>query len=278
MRRGSRATRGPVDHVYNCKSGYPQYHGIDVVDCTAGTPPYIDQLRTGIGAAGTPAGFQRWSDTYGCNNPSTPVGGLDGNWHVDCATFKLTTADVVFNGGNVVFDGLVTMTGGTLTFNAANPSAALPGSCLAAVVGCLDESAATGAWVYLRDGDLKLTGGVLVANRTMIYQDSGYFSVAGGSPPVWSAPTEGPFSGLAVWSELSSNKFQINGGASMQLEGTFFTPEAAPFSISGGAPVVPQQAQFVSYRLNVSGGASLTLSPNLSNSVTLPADAPLLIR
>ena len=134
------------------------------------------------------------------------------------------------------------------------------------------------AWAYLRDGDLKLTGGALTANRTVIHQDAGYFSVAGGSPPVWSAPTEGPFAGLAVWSELSSNKFQINGGASMQLEGTFFTPEAAPFTISGGAPVVPQQAQFVSYRLSVSGGASLPLSPNPANAVTLPADAPLLIR
>jgi hypothetical protein len=228
--------------------------------------------------SGTPLGFQRWSDFYGCNNPTVPATGLDGNWHIDCGTFRVSSATVTFNGGNLIFDGDIVMTGGLLEMNEANPTAVLAPACTAAVIGCLDNSSVTAAWAFMRNGDLRLTGGALETDHTMIYQESGYFSIAGGSPPIWSAPTDGPFSGLAVWSELASNKFKINGGASMQLEGTFFTPEANTFSISGGAPVVPQQAQFVSYRLSVSGGASLTLSPNPTNSVTLPADAPLLIR
>ena len=278
MRRADRATRAPVDHRYNCKNSYPQFHGIDVDPCTSGTPAYIDQLRAAMGGIGTPAGFQRWTDTYDCNNPTVPAGGLSGNWHVDCSNFRISNADVQFNDGNVVFDGDISMTGGSLTLNAANPTPTVSSSCAAALVGCLDQSTATSAWVFMRDGDLSLTGGVLVANRTMIYQENGHFSIAGGSPPVWSAPTEGPFTGLAVWSEAATNKYKINGGASMQLEGVFFTPEASPFTISGGAPVVPQMAQFVSYQLAISGGASLTLSPNPTLAVVLPADAPLLIR
>ena len=278
VRRADRATRAPVDHRYNCKNSYPQFHGIDVDPCTSGTPAYIDQLRAAMGGIGTPAGFQRWTDTYDCNNPTVPAGGLGGNWHIDCNTFRISNADVQFNDGNVVFDGDISMTGGSLTMNAANPTPTVSSSCAAALVGCLDQSTATSAWVFMRDGDLSLTGGVLVANRTMIYQENGHFSIAGGSPPVWSAPTEGPFTGLAVWSEAATNKYKINGGASMQLEGVFFTPEASPFTISGGAPVVPQMAQFVSYQLAISGGASLTLSPNPTLAVVLPADAPLLIR
>lgn len=277
-RRPNRATRAPVDHIYNCKSSYPDYHGISIDGCGNGTRPYIDDLRTEVGSSGTPPGFIRWSTLFGCNNPSPPAGGLNGNWHIDCPTFKLTSSDVTFNGGNVVFDGGISLTGGSLTFNAANPTAGLPGSCLSTVVGCLDKASADAAWVFMRDGNISLTGGGLNAYRTMIFQQNGWFSIAGGSPPVWSAPAEGPFSGLSVWSELASNKYKISGGASMALEGTFFTPEATPINISGGAPVIPQQAQFVSRQLAITGGAALTLSPSQTSGVATPADPPLLIR
>ena len=286
QRRPSRVTRAPVDHTWNCRTTsdstggvYPSYWGLSIPPC-AGTPGsnYIDQLQTEVGASGAPSGFQRWSDSYGCNNP-TVVAPLPGNWWVDCSTFKLTSASVEFSGGNVIFDGGISMTGGALAFNTANPAPALTTFCLYAIAGCLDQSSVGAAWVYMRPGaNLTMTGGVLTANQTTIYQHSGYFSVAGGSPPIWNAPTEGPFRGLAAWSELSSNKFQINGGASMNLKGTFFTPEASPISISGGAPVVPQGAQFVTYRVAVSGGASLTLEPNPDTLITLPESAPTLIR
>jgi hypothetical protein len=278
VRRANRATRAPVDHIFDCRTSYPDYNGIPVRGCFSGIPPHITNLRAEIGASGTPPGYQLWSASYGCNNPTVPPGGLSGNWHVDCGTFKVTSSDVVFNDGNVVFDGGVSLTGGSLSFNAANPTASLPGGCLVTMVACIGNASADAAFVYMRSGDLSLTGGALNANRTMIYQHDGYFSVAGGSPPVWTAPTEGPFAGLAVWSEKVSNKYKISGGASMQLEGTFFTPEARPMSVSGGAPVIPQQAQFVSYQLAISGGASLTLTPNQTLSVTIPADPPLLIR
>ncbi len=278
VRRANPATRAPVDHVYNCRPSYPDYHGTPVSGCTNGGLPHIDQLRSDVGASGTPAGFQLWSDTYGCNNPTVPATGVVGNWHVDCGTFRITSATVDFNGGNVIFDGNITLTGGSLSFNTANPTSSLPAACLTTMVGCTDESSADAAWVFQRSGNLTLTGGILNVEHATIYQEDGYFSIAGGSPPTWSAPIEGPFAGLAVWSEKATNKYKINGGASLDLEGTFFTPEATPMSISGGAPVIPQEAQFVSRQLAITGGAALTLSPNSTSGVSIPADPPLLIR
>lgn len=277
--RANRATRAPVDHKYNCKTSYPDYLGVPVEGCTDGLPPHIDNLRAEVGVSGTPAGFLKWTDFYGCNNPVVPVTGVNGNWFVDCANFRLSSNTVAFNDGNVVFQGAVTLTGGSLLFNASNPVANLSATCLATVVGCIDQTSADAAWVYMRNGDLRLSGGSsLTAIRTMIYQDNGDFEITGGSPPIWTSPIEGPFAGLSVWTEKASSKFKISGGASMQLEGSFFTPGADPMSISGGAPVTPLEAQFISRRVEVNGGASITLSPNSVLAVVLPPDPPLLIR
>jgi Flp pilus assembly protein TadG len=279
VRRASRATRAPVDHQYNCKTGYPDYHGLSIRDCADPTPPYIDNLVAEVGAVGTPLGFQRWTDFYGCNDPVVPVGGVTGNWHVDCGQFRLPTNSVTFAGGNVVFDGDLVLTGGSVAFNTANPNPNLAAACLAVVVGCIDESSAEAAWVVMRDGNLSVgAGSTFVARRTMIYQEDGFFEMTSGAAPVWTSPTEGPFAGLAVWTDKSSNKFKITGGAAMQLEGTFFTPEAVPMSISGGSPVIPLQAQFVSRTVQIGGGASITLSPNATLAVVLPPPPPLLIR
>lgn len=277
--RANRATRAPVDHRYNCKPSYPDYHGIPVDGCQDGLPPHIDNLRTAVGASGTPTGFLRWTDFYGCNNPTVPATGLNGNWHVDCTSFKLTSNTVVFNEGNIVFDGDISLTGGSLSFNDDNTNGPLSATCRATVVGCLSTSSPDAAWVYQRSGNLSLTGGsTLFLKHTMLLQENGFFEIAGGSPPVWSSPVDGPFAGLSVWTEKASSKFSISGGASMELEGTFFTPEANPMSISGGAPVSPQQAQFVSRKVSVNGGASIQLSPNQTLAVLLPPDPPLLIR
>lgn len=278
IRRPWRATRAPVDHIYNCRSSYPAYEGITVNPCENGTASYIDQLRTGVGTSGLPAGFQRWSTSYGCVAPAGATT-IQGNWLVDCATFEVNSgADVTFASGNVVFNGGIKMTGGTLTINSANPRAALSAACLTSVTGCLAESSAKAAWIYMRSGSLNMSGGGLIARNTTIYQHSGFFAINGGSPPIWLAPKEGPFSGLAVWSELPTNKFQITGGASMQLEGVFFIPFAKPFSLSGGSPFLPQQAQFIAHSAAIGGGAVLTLSPNSTHAITIPAPPVSLIR
>jgi hypothetical protein len=275
-RRPDRATRAPVDHAYDCKPSYPDYLGVPIQGCGDPGRDYITQLRNAVGTTGTPTGFQVWPSSN-CNVPSgTTV--VTGSWVVPCNTFRIANGtDVVFAGGNVIFNGGIAMTGGSLTFNSANPTANLATACQEIVTGCLTASSAGASWVYMRNGDLRMNGGALVARRTMIYQHSGDFTINGGSPPVWLAPTEGPFAGLAVWSEKSA-AYQINGGASMELEGVFFIPYANAFTLSGGAPFIPQKAQFIARRAAISGGAVLTLSPNFTHAITIPAPPVSLIR
>ncbi len=278
-RRPRRATRAPVDHRFNCRTGenaYPDYYGIPIEPCQGESGNYIDQLRASVGASGTPLGWNTWSGS--CNVPQG-THELSGNWYVDCVDFRIgNNTHVDFTGGNVIFRGDVTMTGGMLTFNSDNPSATLSAECMNRVTGCLNASSSGAAWVYMRSGDLVMTGGAMFAHHTTIYQHDGHFRIAGGSPPIWSAPTEGPFTSLSVWSEKTSGSFRINGGASMELTGIFFTPNANAFTLSGGAPVTPQQAQFISHRAAFAGGADLVLAPLEIEPVVIPPPEALLIR
>ncbi|MFM7068998.1 MAG: pilus assembly protein TadG-related protein [Actinomycetes bacterium] len=275
--QSSRATRAPVDWKYNCKTTYPNYRGIAIEGCSSGTPPYVDNLKAAIGTSGQPAGFQKWTSTYSCNAASATV---SGNWWIDCNTLTIGNGtNLVFNGGNIVMDGSLKMTGGTFTVNTANPAASMSSPCLptTVVTPCTTSSSAKAAFIYQRAGDIDITGGVLNLQKTAVIQVNGYLLV-NSSPPTWIAPTEGPFSGLSFWSEASSNKYQMAGGAGVLLSGVFFTPNADPFSLSGGGTWGQQSAQFISFRLSVSGGGTATLVPDL-NLVGLRSTKPgLLIR
>jgi hypothetical protein len=278
-----RATRGPVDWRYNCKAGYPLFHGIAIANCGASTPPYIDNLKTAIGASGNPnpGSYQRWTATGHSCSPSG-LTAVTGNWWVDCSG-GLSIGNgttVTFSGGNVVFDGGLSMTGGALNLNTSNPTSTLSASCLPPTVTtpCINSSSSGAALAYVRAGDWNITGGVLTANHVAVYQAGGYVKVAGGAPPVWLAPTHGPLASLALWSEQSSNKFQMNGGAGVQLSGVFFTPEATPFSLAGASDWGQLNAQFVSFQLAVSGGGTLAITPDPINFISLPPRAGVLIR
>jgi hypothetical protein len=275
-----RATRAPVDWRYNCKSSYPTYHGLAIAPCPDPTPAYLDNLRTAVGLSGNPmpSSYQRWSTAHSCNPPGTVA--VSGNWWVDCPS-GLSIGNgttVTFLDGNVVFDNGLTMTGGQLNVNTGNATANLPSTCLPpnVTMPCLDRSSTNSSFIYVRDGNWDITGGSLNLSDVAVYQSNGYLKVASATPN-WSAPTEGPFAQLSLWSEKSSNKFQVNGGAGVSLEGIFFTPEAAPLSLSGGGDWGQLQAQFISYRVSVSGGGTLTMAPNAS-MISLPPTMNALIR
>jgi hypothetical protein len=281
QRANNRATRAPVDWRYNCKTSYPNYFGIPINGCTTGIPAYIDNLTSAIGTTGQPAGFQRWSTTYGCNVSGQIV--ATGNWWVDCtgpSGLSISNGNSVsFSGGNVIFqNGLSMGNGAGLSFNGANPSASLPAACLPPTVTtpCLTSSSSNAAWVFLRNGDIKITGGEFSVNRAAVIGPTSVLSV-NSAPPTWRAPTEGPFAGLAFWSEANSSGFGMAGGAGVNLSGVFFTPGASPFSLTGGGSWGQQAAQFISYRLAVSGGGVATLAPD-DTLVGLGVDGGQLIR
>jgi hypothetical protein len=283
-----RATRSPIDWRYNCKRGpnvlspiYPTYHGITLADCPpdVALPPYVDQLTAAVGTTGQPVGasFTRWSSTYSCNVPTGTVT-ITGNSWVDCNQLSIGNGtNLIFN-GNVVFDGSLKMTGGSVSFNAANPSSALPSACQATITAsCLASSSQNASFAYFRNGDLSASSGGLIFNHTFVYQAGGAIKDTGGAAPVWSPPAEGPFAALSLWSEAST-AYTINGGGGLDLRGVFFTPEADPFKITGGGGVNQQHAQFISYHLDISGSGTLNLAPDQTEHIAIPPKAGTLIR
>src|SRR5262249_34841140 len=180
-------------------------------------------------------------------------------------------------------------TGGTLKFNTTNTTAALPPSCTPPAVQtpCVANSSTNAAFVYLR-GDsstsFQTSGtGTAIANHTFVYDGNDAVSFPG-APPPWTAPTEGPSTGLAYWTDMPAtatnaqlSSFTITGGSGADLAGVFFTPEAAPFKIAGGGNWGQQHAQFISYQLTVTGGGTLTMASD-ANAVVPPILKGYLIR
>jgi hypothetical protein len=176
------------------------------------------------------------------------------------------------------------MTGGNLSFNTNNTTSQLPATCVAPAVTtpCTGATSTGAAFVYLRSGDINITGGQININHAFVYNASGYVKI-NSSPPIWNAPTEGPFGYLALWCDMpatSNNvgKFSMAGGVGVQLSGVFFTPEAQAFSLTGGGTWGQQNAQFVTFQLQVSGGGLLTMAPDPQKSVKVPTLAGALIR
>jgi hypothetical protein len=291
---GERATRAPVDWTFNCKASYPNYKpgtvAVPIESCPSTGDgahfPYIDNLVAAIGnttgSAPATGAWQRWT-TGGGGHSCNPSGNttVTGNWWVDCSTLSVGGgATVTFANGNVVMDGHLKLTGsGAVSMNTANAVATLPASCLPPTVAtpCVNNASTNAAFLYMRNGDLNLNGGGINFNRVFVYQANGVLGNTGGSPPTWSAPTEGPFAYLALWSEKQSTAYQINGGASMALQGIYFTPYG-DMSLAGGSPVAQQHAQFISRSLAVSGGATFNLAPDGNNFISIPPKAGTLIR
>jgi len=286
-----RATRAPVDHRWNCKTGYPDYNvgttgypGIEIPDCAtaAEVPPYIDLLKARVGTSGVPAGFATFPRP-GVPSDKCNVSGAvvlpAGNWYVNCTTLQVGGGtSITFSGGNVVTKGGITSTGdGRVTLNSSNPSSLLPAACLPPVGGTMcTNSSANAGWLYMRSGDLDIKG-PFTANHTMSYIGDGVIKLTGGGSFTWTAPTEGPFAGLAAWAEKPGS-YDVAGGGTVKMAGAFFTPYANAMSISGGGVWDVKSAQFISRRLTASGGANLTMAPNPVVALTLPPREGFLIR
>lgn len=263
-----RITRAPIDWRYNCKSGYPVYPldlgdpglgGIEVADCPFPSAPYIDNHIASYGS-GNPAGYQIWSidGPYPCDVGAMVIT-VSGNWLVDCPS------GLIVNGGTVTFDGNVIFTGGidlrsdsTMVVNSANTS---------------------DVFIYLRSGTiLKRAQSSLTLNRTFAYLANGAVDLrAGDGGLTWTAPTGGNFEDLALWSEAAL-VHAIGGQAGNTLTGTFFTPLAEPFSLTGQAGQFQFQAQFITRRLEVKGQGEVKMTPDPDKTTPIPARAVKLIR
>jgi len=219
---GTAASREYIDWLYNCKKTYPTYHGVTINPCTntaadGGTRyPYIDNLKTAVGTSGAPS-TGTWK-TIGpsskeCNPSSSITYSGNFNYYVKCNRgangFVVNSGvTVTFASGNVVFDDNVTVSnGGTLNINTPGNATPLTSACTPPTVQtpCIGSSSSGAAIVYIRGDNTTQfsTSGTGAVNLNHVFVYGGTGSVAfSGNPPTWTAPTEGPFKGLAYWTDM----------------------------------------------------------------------------
>jgi hypothetical protein len=260
-----RITRAPIDWRYNCKPSYDPYLGfVEVQGCSGSDPAHIDNLRAAYGGSGNPGFVHRWTNHHPCflNNAGTIS--ESGNWWIDCpGGFRINQDTIVtLDGGDLVFDGGIDIgSNGQLHINPSESSDHV---------------------VFLRSGDVVKGGGdsKLTMRQTFVYMESGRVDIGGGSGPdslQWSAPLDGNFEDLALWAEASL-QFGISGQGGNTLEGTFFTPLADPFSLTGQAGQFQTFAQFLTRRLEVKGLGEVFMTPDPDRSTRLPIRGIMLIR
>jgi Flp pilus assembly protein TadG len=260
-----RVTRAPVDHRYNCKAAYPFPAGWEIDPCPDPPAPHIDSLVSGYGNTGTtPPGFTRWTSTgRSCTvegPPGTTIVVPPGDWRIDCPTFSVKR-NVIFQSGNVIFDGdVVVESTGSLAIN-SDPSGGVPFA-----------PDSTAAIVYVRDGTIRKAGGAsLILHRTVAYfAASSKLTMQGGNGSlVWSAPTTGVFEDLAMWSEATATN-DLAGQASLDLEGVFFAPWAR-ITYRGNGAQQQVEAQFISRTLSTTGQGRLVVRPEFDRAVLFPS-------
>jgi hypothetical protein len=277
-----RLTRAPVDHRYNCKADYTIIDASigwatepltvanqqDIRECTDTPAPHIDDLIAAVGETGTPSGFQTWTGAgYTCTvegPPGTTILVPAGDWHVDCPAF-VNKRTVVFQGGNVVFDGSVDVVSSAILAINATPGA----------YAAVDPE----TWVFLRSGRFSKAGdAVLIMNNTFLYASkSAHIEMAGGNGALtWVAPDQGVFDDLALWGDSPTTHLWA-GQADLTLEGAFFTPLAqAEYAGTSGQNQV--RAQFIADSLHARGQGTLIVSPEVGRAVEFPRAESALIR
>jgi len=301
-------TRKFWDWQYHCSSATSAPLS---APCPYAIPDYIEQLRSAYNktvltraAVDANPGSWRVISGAGCTVDSPVTFSGDKNTFVDCPTYQVR-ATTVFQGGTVVFAGDLAVAGGAsangcLRFNYRIPASG-DAPCLTTAGAVEASTAADEMIVYLQNGDLTRSNLDFVASRTFIYQESVEASPysattkfrqmdfgAGSSGSIWiTAPTAGNFENLAIWTENFAgrkdvaNTNTINGfraATSLVLEGIFFFPNGR-VKLSGQPDYFgAARSQFVSWSLEVFGGAQLRLIPDPDRTLLIPVGGVRLIR
>jgi hypothetical protein len=285
---GARITRAPIDHRYNCLWSYPS--SFDIVGCPGADPTnptgdYIDQLRTkyvGFSNSSIPGGLSIYPDNYTGPTPTDPctfnsattVTLPAGNWFINCPNtggsgnspgFVMQNAGAVFEAGpgEIVFAGALDLGSGTFTIGSSTQQS---------IVYVRPYNASRG-------GNIEQNDASVTFQNTFVYLQDGVFTAGGNSGPIrWIAPDDDnfPFDALALWSE-SSNEHRIGGQGNLDLEGTFFMPNAK-FTYGGQGFQQQAKAQFVARKLEFAGQGQLLMEPDPERITKVSITGVTLIR
>lgn len=211
-----------------------------------------------------------------------PAPGTAG-WYVNCPTFTVNNMTQFPAAGarTVVFRGNVDASGGCLLLNTTATDLA-SGTALCNTTA--EVTATAPLIVYQQTGKFSRQNSSLIAPQVMLYQEQSGNTLSGadavnacgdgdcvvdlgngtGRTILWTAPRSGNFAKLALWSEgrdSSSQPFRMGAQTSAGFIGTFFAPNAQ-ITFAGQPSYFASDAQFVAWRVEISGGALLELTPN----------------
>lgn len=272
---GDRYTRKLADYRYNCYSDYTNppsppsvlwaspaltvgnQQNIDPCEEADGTNDYIYKLIQYVGQSGEPGSLPKWTGLGHSCNPSGTITIPPPGVVVDCSTLQLTSGTNVTINGNAVFNRRVSVSG-SLTVN---------------------PPAGDDAWIFFRGGQLSKTGsGRIAFNNAMVYlsKDSDVKLTGGSGGLTWTAPVDGRFEALALWSD-SPSEHSWSGQATLNMEGIFFMPWARA-SYSGNGVMQQTNAQWIAWQVSASGNGALRIAPPVGNSLNFRDHMTILIR
>jgi hypothetical protein len=186
-----------------------------------------------------------------------------GDWWVDCpppsGLIIGNSKTVTFSAGDVVVDGKIHLK--TMATLRVNP---FP----------VNDHV-----IFIRDGDLiKFSQSSIRLAQTMVFLQDGRINIGAGLGGLtWTAPLMGNFEDLALWAE-TRDLFELGGQATNTLTGTFFTPFADPFELTGQSGQFQTDAQFITRRLVVKGLGLVKMHPDPDRSTPIPIKEVRLIR
>jgi hypothetical protein len=129
--------------------------------------------------------------------------------------------------------------------------------------------------VFAAGSTIVITGGLnskgnstLACTGCMLYVVGGSSSINANSTISISAPTTGPYAGVAVWFGDNSS-VTWNGGNSSSFSGTIYAPKA-DVSYSGNAASASTCTRLISASLSLSGNSAATFDNSTCPQVTGP--------
>jgi hypothetical protein len=269
--RAARTTRVYTDQVYRC---------LNVPIATQATCPVAnDPMTPALGlltAASAPGGYATYPGALQSCAPPAAFFLPAGNYFVNCPTFKVKGGVVTYGGGNLIFNGSLSIESGGL-FLVNTPTIAFNAGVLPAPV-----LSATQSLLVVKNGVSITSNGLASMAQTTVVNGAG-LSLGGGATLMWSPPTNPPLTtagsrkGLMYWSEASST-VDLQGGPNISAAGVFFAGNAT-MTAAGNGDIDLTKVQVWVDRVQIStGGPSLTMAADPDNSVGLDRPGTSLIR
>ena len=230
---------------------------------------------TGVYIQGSPG-----KDALSIGNGSSFI--MHDGSNTDAATGKCSTGPSLGNKAILfVKNGPIKETGGLLRM-CRTTAIMLGGSstaCLPAVGSATAPDLTTPCGGSYGTGQLTVTGGDEDWTAPNQYDDMTTLSDSAKSA-LWNDPFG--MEDLAFWSESGGTdnnpKYQMAGGGGMTLRGVFMTPNAGPFTVNGGGAQTLTNAQYIAASFAVTGGATLNMTVDPNNTITLPDLSFALVR